>query len=100
MYNVAEAISLGTLPGHDIPGAFALADDLAARFVRPYQLRAGHWITRIYLGGIRHRVPFLRWPQSQLFLALTNLMTTKEHPSGSDAVTRRVGPALSTLLLA
>ena len=99
MYNVAEAISLGTLLGHDIPGAFALADDLAARFVRPYQLRAGHWITRIYLGGIRHRVPFLRWPQSQLFLALTNLMATKEHPVGSDAVTRRVGPALSKPLL-
>src|SRR6185295_1354295 len=70
MYNVAEAISLGTLIRDDIPEALALADILAARFLRRCQLRAGHWLTRIYLGGIGHRVPFLRWPQSQLFLAV------------------------------
>jgi hypothetical protein len=83
MYNVAEAISLGTLLRDDIPAAFALADTLAARFVRDRQLRAGHWLTRIYLGGIGHRVPFLRWPQSQLFLALTNLLGAREQPAES-----------------
>jgi hypothetical protein len=31
-------------------------------------------VTRVYLGGIKHTVPFIRWPQSQLFLALTNLL--------------------------
>jgi hypothetical protein len=81
MYNVAEAISLGTLIRTDIPEAFALADTLAARFVRRCQLQAGHWLTRIYLGGIGHRAPFLRWPQSQLFLALTNLLAAREKPA-------------------
>lgn len=99
MYNVAEAITLGALLRHDIPEAFALADSLAVRFVRRCQLRTGHWITRIYLGGIRHRVPFLRWPQSQLFLALTNLLAAKE-PAGANAGTLPMAPALATPLLA
>jgi hypothetical protein len=81
MYNVAEAITLGALLRNEIPEAFALAETLAARFVRRGQLPAGHWITRIYVGGVTHRVPFLRWPQSQLFLALTNLLAAKEQPA-------------------
>jgi hypothetical protein len=80
MYNVAEAINLGTLLRHDVPEAFVLADTLATRFVKHGQLSAGHWPTRTYLGGITHRLPFLRWPQSQLFLALTNLLAAKERP--------------------
>jgi hypothetical protein len=78
MYNVAEAISLGVLLRHDIPEAFEHAETLAARFVTGRQLPAGHWITRTYVGGIRHRVPFIRWPQSQLFLSVTNLLAAKE----------------------
>jgi hypothetical protein len=74
MYNVAEAISLGVLLRNDIPQALTLAEKLAARLIRCYGLPAGHWVTRVYRGGIRHTVPFLRWPQSQLFLALTNLL--------------------------
>jgi hypothetical protein len=78
MYNVAEAISLGVLLQNDIPEALALAETLAARLIRCYQLPAGHWVTRVYLGGIRHTIPFLRWPQAQLFLALTNLLAAAE----------------------
>jgi hypothetical protein len=78
MYNVAEAITLGTLLKNDIPEAFALAQRLATRLVREYQLPVGHWVTRVYLGGIRHTLPFLRWPQAQLFLALTNLLVAVE----------------------
>jgi hypothetical protein len=74
MYNMAEAIILGTLLRDDIPEAFPLAKRIAARLIRRYQLPAGHWVTRVYLGGIKHTVPFIRWPQSQLFLALTNLL--------------------------
>ena len=74
MYNMAESVTLGVLLRNDIPAAFELAQKLAARLVRRYQLPAGHWVTRLYLGGIKHAVPFLRWPQSQLFYALTNLL--------------------------
>jgi len=78
MYNMAEAITLGSLLQSDIPEAFLFAQRLTNRLVRKYQLRAGHWVTRIYVGGIRHTLPFLRWPQSQLFYALTNLLVAKE----------------------
>jgi hypothetical protein len=78
MYDVAEAISLGVLLRQSIPEGFALADALAARLIRHHQLRAGHWLTRVYRGGIRHTLPFLRWPQSQLFLAVTNLLAALE----------------------
>lgn len=74
MYNFAEAITLGALVGNDIPEAFKFADELAAKLVRLYQFPDGHFVTRIYRGGFRHSVPYLRWPQSQLFLALTNLL--------------------------
>lgn len=77
MYNFAEAITLGALFRNDIPEAFRIADELAARLVRQHQLPKGHFVTRIYRGGFRHSVPYLRWPQSQLFLALTNLLVAK-----------------------
>jgi hypothetical protein len=74
MYNVAEAISLGTLLRNEIPEAFELAKKLAERHARRDQLSDGHWVTRVYTGGIKHTVAFLRWPQAQLFLAMTNLL--------------------------
>jgi len=78
MYNFAEGITLGALLRDDIPEAFTIADELAATLVRQFQLTNGHFVTRIYRGGIRHSVPYLRWPQSQLFLALTNLLVAVE----------------------
>jgi hypothetical protein len=78
MYNVAEAITLGTLLRSDIPEAFTLAQGLATRLVRQYQLPAGHWMTRVYRGGLAHKVPFLRWPQAQLFYAVTTLLASLE----------------------
>lgn len=99
MYNVAEAISLGALLAHDIPEAFTVAETLAARFVHRGQLPAGHWMTRLYIGGFRHHLPFLRWPQSQLFLAVTNLLAVKQPRAGSKARAVRV-PALEQPTLA
>ncbi|MCF7762201.1 MAG: hypothetical protein K9N62_00855 [Verrucomicrobia bacterium] len=74
MYNVAEAITLGALLKECIPEAFSVARQLARRLAAEWQLPDGHFMTRVYLGGIRHTEPFLRWPQAQLFHALTNLL--------------------------
>jgi hypothetical protein len=84
MYNMAEAISLGTLLRNEIPEAFVLANRLATRLIRHYQLKAGHWVTRVYLGGIKHTLPYLRWPQSQLFHALTNLLVALQQTTKQD----------------
>ena len=74
MYDFAEAITLGVLLRHEIPGAFALACQLAEVLITKYQLKRGHFVTRVYRGGWKHKTPYLRWPQAQLFYALTNLL--------------------------
>ena len=74
MYNMAEGITLGALLGERIPDARSLAIKLAGRLREQYQLPAGHFVTRVFLGGLRHTLPFLRWPQAQLFYSLTNLL--------------------------
>jgi hypothetical protein len=74
MYDMAEAITLGAHLKDEIPEALDLAQTLAWRLAENYQLEDGHFVTRIYLGGIRHTLPYMRWPQAQLFLAVTNLL--------------------------
>lgn len=83
MYNMAEAITLGALLAEDIPEAFALAQKLAHRLRVNYQLRAGYFVTRVFTGGWRHTLPFLRWPQSQLFYSLTNLLVSAKRKSAA-----------------
>ncbi len=67
-------ITLGALLKDEMPGAFELACRLAERLVAQWQLADGHFLTRVYRGGLRHTFPYLRWPQAQLFYALTNLL--------------------------
>lgn len=76
MYNFAEAITLGALLRDEIPGALDFANDLAARLEK-HQLPDGHFVTRTYIGGIRHTFPYLRWPQAQIYYALTNLLIAR-----------------------
>lgn len=78
MYNFAEGITLGVLIGGMIPQAGELARGLASKLIEEHQLPDGHFVTRVFRGGFRHRFPFLRWPQAQLFYALTNLLKTED----------------------
>ncbi len=78
MYNFAEAITLGAMLRGTVPSALAHARWPAEWLVRNHQLRDGHFTTRVYFGGWRHTFPFLRWPQSQIFHSLTNLLMAAE----------------------
>ena len=78
LYNVAEAITLGVLLRDEIPGAYEVALDLGLRVGREFQLPDGHFVTRIYWGGLRHKMPFLRWPQAQMFYALSKLLRSEK----------------------
>ena len=78
MYDFAEGITLGTLIGEMLPEARGLARSFAEQLITRHQLPAGHFVTRVFRGGFRHRFPFLRWPQAQLFYALTNLLKTED----------------------
>jgi mannose/cellobiose epimerase-like protein (N-acyl-D-glucosamine 2-epimerase family) len=92
MYNLAEAITLGTVLKDTIPGAFDLAQRLTRRAIRDYQLRDGHFVTRVYRTGLRHTMPFLRWPQAQMFLALTNaLRALQTHRGWLTGILRHCG---------
>lgn len=73
MYDFAEAINLGTLMGADLEDGHEMACDLATRVISRHQLPDGHFVTRVYRGGLVHRFPFLRWPQAQMFHALAQL---------------------------
>jgi hypothetical protein len=74
MYDVAEAINLGALLKDDVPTAFTIAKRLAQRLCQEWQLPDGHFLTRIYAGGFRHSLGYLRWPQANLFYELTNFL--------------------------
>ena len=78
MYDFAEGITLGALIGDMIPEAGELARSLANKLIQNYQLPDGHFVTRVFRGGFHHCFPFLRWPQAQLFYALTNLLKTQD----------------------
>lgn len=74
MYDYAEGIKLGVLLKDNIPEAFDKALFLADDLVTNFQTKKGHFITRVTSFGTQHTVPYLRWPQAQLFYALTLLL--------------------------
>lgn len=78
MYNFAEGITLGSLLSEEMPKAKFTSETFAKRLLSQYQTKAGYYATRVYLGGITHKFPFLRWPQAQLFYSMTNLLASKE----------------------
>lgn len=78
MYDYAEGILLGVLLKDEIEGAFDFAQVLAADLIDKFQLREGYFVTRVTSFGNRHTVPYLRWPQAQLFYSLTCLLLSLE----------------------
>jgi hypothetical protein len=74
MYDYAEGIKLGILLKDFIPNAFQKSIDLAIDLVDHFQTEKGHFLTRVTTFGFKHKVPYLRWPQAQLFYSLTKLL--------------------------
>jgi len=74
MYDYAEGITLGILLKDEIPEAFEKAKWLADDLINNFQTKKGHFITRVTSLRTIHKVPYLRWPQAQLFYALTSLL--------------------------
>lgn len=74
MYDYAEGIALGTLLNRDIYGALDFSLQLARYVVDTFQLKKGHFVTRVTTINTRNKMPYLRWPQAQLFYALTSLL--------------------------
>lgn len=79
IYDYAEGISLGVLLKNEIPGAFEIAKKLARDVYLFYKLPDGHFTTRVYKYKLHNTVPYLRWPQAQMFFALTMLLSNAEN---------------------
>lgn len=73
LYDFAEGIALGLLLKDDVDGAIKTSQDLVQKLFH-YQAEEGYFVTRISSFGTTNRVPYLRWPQSQLFYALTQYL--------------------------
>jgi hypothetical protein len=80
MYDWAEAINLGVLYKDYIPGAFDLSVSLADKVCRDYQTKQGHYYTKIYRGNWAQKMAYIRWPQAQMFYALTEVLKVSGFP--------------------
>lgn len=72
MYDMAEAISLGVLMRDRFSENYKRSVSLAKK-LKDYQHRKGFFATRVYSWGPQF-MPYIRWPQAQLFYALTQVM--------------------------
>jgi len=72
-YDFAEGIYLGVVLNDAIPGALEFAMRLAHIACDSFQMPEGNFTNRVYVWGGRNSVPYLRWPQAPMFLALTSL---------------------------
>ena len=75
MYDYAEGISLGLLLKDDIEGSLEFAQLMAEDLIDKFQLDEGYFVTRITTLGTKNKIPYLRWPQAQLFYALSSLLS-------------------------
>ncbi|WP_439183607.1 hypothetical protein [Carboxylicivirga taeanensis] len=77
-YDFAEAISLFIMAEPFLKEGVAIAGKIAEFLIDNMQLSDGHFVTRISQLGSRNTIPYHRWPQAQLFYALTNLTKTNK----------------------
>ncbi len=74
MYDYAEGINLGCLINDIIPGSLKKSIWLANDLISNFQLKKGHFVTRVTTLNTFHKVPYIRWPQAQIFYALTQIL--------------------------
>ena len=74
MYDYAEGISLCLDMQMMDNEAAEIACKQVLDVITKYQKIDGSFITRTNIFNMQNRVPYLRWPQSQIFYALTNYL--------------------------
>ncbi|MES1220313.1 MAG: hypothetical protein ABUT20_32730 [Bacteroidota bacterium] len=74
LYDFAEAISLCNSLQKMDEEALTIRDKLLNEVIEKYQKKDGSFVTRVSMFGILNKIPYMRWPQSQLFYALTNCL--------------------------
>jgi len=77
LYDYAEGISLCLLMKSSDADSEKMADHMVNELINCYQNKNGSFCTNINLFNIPNKMPYLRWPQAQLFFALSNYLKTK-----------------------
>jgi len=78
MYDYAEGILLGVLLRDLLPHSIDVSKKMTDRLIVNYQTKYGYFITKVMIFGVKNKVPYLRWPQSQLFFAITSFLKSKK----------------------
>ncbi len=79
LYDYAEGISLCLKMQCFDNTASKISEKLINDVIGKYQKKDGSFYTRISIFNIPNKIPYLRWPQSQLFYALTNYLVYKKN---------------------
>ncbi|MEO8720422.1 MAG: hypothetical protein ABI372_04905 [Ginsengibacter sp.] len=74
LYDYAEGISLGLLMEAEDKDARNIVTVMVEDLISKYQNKNGSFITHLSILNMKNKIPYLRWPQSQLFYALTNYL--------------------------
>jgi len=75
MYDYAEAINLEIEMNNVIRKPdYKLLNNYIIELKNKYQLEEGYFITRINSFNMKNKIPYLGWPQSQLFNSLVKLL--------------------------
>lgn len=78
LYDFAEGINLGCLLKDADSDALPVASNLIRELLVRYQKKDGSFVTRVNFLNGTNRVTYLRWPQAQLFMALTTYLITTQ----------------------
>jgi hypothetical protein len=79
LYDYAEAISLTIQLQNFDSSASKITEKLVNDLVGKFQKKDGSFYTRISIFNIPNKIPYLRWPQAQLFFALSNYKLTHKN---------------------
>ena len=74
MYDYAEGISLGVLLNDEIKNSIVPSEKMIQKIISEYQTKEGYFITKIMSFNLKNKIPYLRWPQAQLYFALSNYL--------------------------
>lgn len=74
LYDYAEAISLADNLKDIDDDAPKILKKILTEVTGKYQKKDGSFVTRVGIFGIKNKIPYIRWPQAQLFYALTNCL--------------------------
>ena len=74
LYDYAEAINLEIEMNSLRKRKLDLLESLADQVVNSYQTKKGYFLTRINSFNMKNKIPYLGWPQAQLFHSLGKLL--------------------------